>query len=52
MSRDQLQASMVRRLVEQETNDINIQSEKISILKGEAEIIYKDALPILQNAID
>jgi len=38
---------MVRRLVEQETNDINIQKEKIIILKGEAEMIYRDALPIL-----
>ena len=43
---------MVKKIVEQEANDINIQSEKIMILKGEAEIIYKDAIPILNNAID
>ena len=43
---------MVKKIVEQEANDINIQSEKIMILKGEAEIIYKDALPILNNAYE
>ena len=43
---------MVKKIVEQEANEINIQSEKIIILKGEAEIIYKDAIPFLNSAVE
>jgi len=52
LTQDQLQANMVKKVVEQEANEINIQSEKILILKSEADIIYKDALPVLHLAID
>ena len=34
---------MVKKMVESEANEINIQSEKIMILKSEADIILKEA---------
>lgn len=43
---------MSKKTVESEANEINIQSEKILILKSEADIILKEAQPILQNAIE
>ncbi len=43
---------MSKKTVESEANEINIQSEKILILKSEADIILKEAKPILQNAVE
>ena len=43
---------MSKKTVESEANEINIQSEKILILKSEADIILKEAQPILQNAVE
>jgi len=52
LTQDQLLANQVKKLVESEANEINIQSEKIAILKAEADQILKEAQPILQNAIE
>ena len=42
----------MKKVVEQEANYINVQSEKIVILKSEADTILKDAMPILSYAVD
>jgi len=52
LTQDQLQANMVKKVVQQEASELNIQGERILILKGEADQIYKDALPMLQGAMD
>jgi len=52
LTRDQLQANDVKKLVESEARDINIQSEKITEMKSEADKILKEAEPILKNAVE
>ncbi len=42
----------MKKVVEAETNEINLQSEKIFIMKGEANIILKEAFPVLNQAIE
>lgn len=43
---------MVKKVVEQEANDVNIQQEKIILLKAEADQILKEAQPIYQAALE
>ena len=47
-----MQANDVKKLVESEARDINIQSEKITEMKSEADKILKEAEPILKNAVE
>ena len=47
-----MKANDVKKIVEEEARMINIQSEKITEMKSEADKILKEAEPILKNAVE